>query len=585
MKRILLIMLMLFVNMIAWAQTEKKSGEFQVGAFGGISLPMGTYKSIGETKNGYFGGLFMDQYFKGNTFALGLDGRYLQHGIHTSDSLIFGNGHIGSQYFNAQQFKNWAITFGPTYKYENRKFHLELFVKGGVLFQSFPQHQTTLSYFGGNTNQMTDIVIKQTSNDSSNRAKSWVGLGGLRFNYSITPRIAAFAQVDYMQSFGDQFFGKAAQFQVEERLPSGMPIEETTRIKTFTDHYDESFTTRKTPYQSVNASVGVKFMLGKKEKVNQPSPVVQTPTVQQQSQPKSIQIVVKDKQTGLALSGVKVSIVSQDITAVSLSNADGQAEKVDKAYPMEYTVVGEKNGISTEPLVIKASDFLSNEQVLYREILHDDPRFTLIGETVECDSEQFLPNIATILTNTGNKMNVQQTSDNTGKFIFQLAQNSDYTLVANQSGKYSQTELVTTKGLDRSKTLYVTLKLGVCNLVQGGNWVLKNIHYDFDKSNIRTDAAIILDNVVSVMKQNPSLVIELSSHTDSRGNDQYNLALSQRRAESAVDYLVRNGIDRSRLVAKGYGETRLLNDCGNDANCSEEQHQENRRTEIKVLRY
>jgi len=92
-----------------------------------------------------------------------------------------------------------------------------------------------------------------------------------------------------------------------------------------------------------------------------------------------------------------------------------------------------------------------------------------------------------------------------------------------------------------------------------------------------------LDNVVSILKQNPSLRIELSSHTDSRGNDGYNLKLSQRRADAAVDYLVKNGVSRNRLIAKGYGETRLKNNCINGADCSEEQHQENRRTEIKIL--
>src|SRR5690606_4158813 len=97
--------------------------------------------------------------------------------------------------------------------------------------------------------------------------------------------------------------------------------------------------------------------------------------------------------------------------------------------------------------------------------------------------------------------------------------------------------------------------------------------------------AVILDNVVAIMKQNPSLRIELSSHTDSSGNDDYNLHLSQRRADSAVDYLDKNGISRSRFEAKGYGESRLKNHCGNGLVCSEEQHQENRRTEIKVLDY
>ena len=180
---------------------------------------------------------------------------------------------------------------------------------------------------------------------------------------------------------------------------------------------------------------------------------------------------------------------------------------------------------------------------------------------------------------------MSQISDTEAKFVYQLDQQSTYTVVANQAGKFSQTEEVTTKGLDRSKTLYVSLKLGINNLDAGTVIVLKNIYYDFDKSNIRTDAARILDNVLNVLIQNPTLNIELSSHTDSRGKDEYNLQLSQRRADAAVNYLVGRGISRSRLQAKGYGETRLLNSCGNGVTCTEAEHQVNRRTEIKVLKY
>lgn len=80
------------------------------------------------------------------------------------------------------------------------------------------------------------------------------------------------------------------------------------------------------------------------------------------------------------------------------------------------------------------------------------------------------------------------------------------------------------------------------------------------------------------------MVIELSSHTDSRGSDAYNLKLSQERASSAVAYLVQKGIDPARLVAKGYGETKPVNGCINGVPCSDEQHQANRRTEIKILK-
>lgn len=113
---------------------------------------------------------------------------------------------------------------------------------------------------------------------------------------------------------------------------------------------------------------------------------------------------------------------------------------------------------------------------------------------------------------------------------------------------------------------------------------LDNIYYDFDKSNIRPDAAIELDKLVKILKDNPTIWIELSSHTDSRGNDHYNMALSQRRAESAVRYIISKGIDKNRITAQGYGETQLLNHCGNGVKCTVEEHQLNRRTEFKIVK-
>ncbi|MEL6865602.1 MAG: OmpA family protein, partial [Bacteroidota bacterium] len=112
---------------------------------------------------------------------------------------------------------------------------------------------------------------------------------------------------------------------------------------------------------------------------------------------------------------------------------------------------------------------------------------------------------------------------------------------------------------------------------------LDNIYYDFDQSYIRSGAARELDRVADLMRRFPSLLIELNSHTDARGTNQYNEALSQKRAEEAVRYIASQGIDRRRLVAKGYGEQQLRNQCANQVDCSEEAHQYNRRTEIKVL--
>lgn len=114
--------------------------------------------------------------------------------------------------------------------------------------------------------------------------------------------------------------------------------------------------------------------------------------------------------------------------------------------------------------------------------------------------------------------------------------------------------------------------------------VLENIYYDLDKWFIREDAAAELDRLVQVMVKNPAIKIELSSHTDSRAGDQYNLVLSDKRAKAAVDYLISKGIDAKRMKWKGYGETKLVNHCKNGVECTEEEHQQNRRTEFKAIK-
>ena len=113
---------------------------------------------------------------------------------------------------------------------------------------------------------------------------------------------------------------------------------------------------------------------------------------------------------------------------------------------------------------------------------------------------------------------------------------------------------------------------------------MENIYYDFDKYDIRADAAIELDKLVKILNDNPRIHIEMGSHTDCRGNDQYNEILSDNRAHAAVEYLVSQGIVASRLTYKGYGETVLVNNCKDGVRCSEQDHQKNRRTEFKVIK-
>ena len=178
-----------------------------------------------------------------------------------------------------------------------------------------------------------------------------------------------------------------------------------------------------------------------------------------------------------------------------------------------------------------------------------------------------------------------------GKFLFRVYEHEHYQLIGeHQEGQvqYLKTrEDFTTFGksipqeeLKKLVTnVYFDTLLVLEKIEKNKVFVLENIYYDLDKWAIRSDAEVELDKLVQILQDNSDIKIELSSHTDSRAPDKYNMVLSDKRANSAVRYIISQGIDKSRLTAKGYGETQLI---VLDAQ-TEEQHQVNRRTEFKIL--
>ena len=109
------------------------------------------------------------------------------------------------------------------------------------------------------------------------------------------------------------------------------------------------------------------------------------------------------------------------------------------------------------------------------------------------------------------------------------------------------------------------------------------IYYDFNRSNIRYEDYPELKKLLTLMKKNPKVVLEIGSHTDSRGDADFNQRLSQKRAQAVVDWLLQHGMESERLIAKGYGESQLVNSCLNEIDCTEQEHQLNRRTEFRVV--
>jgi len=180
------------------------------------------------------------------------------------------------------------------------------------------------------------------------------------------------------------------------------------------------------------------------------------------------------------------------------------------------------------------------------------------------------------------------TSADHANLLFNLKHDKLYKVSASHPGYFAASQTLTTEGVTKSDTQTVDIYLK--KLEKDKAYRLNNIYYDFDKADLRAESKKNLDSLYTILIENPTIIIELSSHTDSRGNDAYNLNLSQRRAESCVNYLINEkGIPKERITAKGYGKTKPLDDCSKYPECPQDQsgdcpcHQQNRRTEFKII--
>ncbi len=189
------------------------------------------------------------------------------------------------------------------------------------------------------------------------------------------------------------------------------------------------------------------------------------------------------------------------------------------------------------------------------------------------------------LTDQDGKVFVTLTTDQTGYYNVETNKFHVYTVRA--SHEHYDTDEKMSKAKMEKQQIDFQLQQNMVGITSGTDLAkvlnIPIIYFDFDKSNIRPDAQVELEKVYAAMSQYPQIRINIRSHTDSRGNDKYNMALSDRRAKSTRDYIITQGIDGDRLTAEGLGESELVNDCKNGVQCSEEEHQQNRRSEFIIL--
>ena len=218
--------------------------------------------------------------------------------------------------------------------------------------------------------------------------------------------------------------------------------------------------------------------------------------------------------------------------------------------------------------------------------------YKLTGNTLTPENENSyltLDNSTVKLTDRDNNIIEETFTGNDGSFSFIVYPEEEYYLVGEKENYFNSRVEFNTLGktADKAKlknfitNISFEKNLILEKIILNKSIVLENIYYDLDRANIRDDAALELNKLVRILIDNPKISIELSSHTDDRATVEYNLDLSQRRAESAVNYIISKGISKNRLIAKGYGESELIIKNAT----SEEEHQINRRTEFKVIKY
>jgi outer membrane protein OmpA-like peptidoglycan-associated protein/tetratricopeptide (TPR) repeat protein len=210
----------------------------------------------------------------------------------------------------------------------------------------------------------------------------------------------------------------------------------------------------------------------------------------------------------------------------------------------------------------------------------------LYGTVTDLASAQVLPESKIILFD--NQFNVLNTTftDQKGYYAFAVDCGKSYNVRASKDDYTTKEQKVAIKKENGRTNLPFALEKAVCKVAVGDDlgkcFGIKMIYFDFDKSDIRVEAALDLEKILDVMNQYPLMKLDIRSHTDSRGTSKYNEALSDRRAKSTINWLIKNGVAKNRLTGKGYGENLLVNKCSDGVQCTEEEHQLNRRSEFLI---
>jgi len=247
----------------------------------------------------------------------------------------------------------------------------------------------------------------------------------------------------------------------------------------------------------------------------------------------------------------------------------------------EYMVEFVKDGFLMETFSFKKKDMVAGEHIRIEIPLRKGNSILLSEVFIDEDTGEPLTNVEVELRNPTNQIVKKVYTNQEGKYFISIPKEGKYTLGGCKKSYFHS-------GFE---TLHVNLKnyktykreIPIQKITIGYKVKLGDLYYNINDTAITKSGQSVLNQLLVVLQNNPDIIIELGCHTDSRGDDDYNMTLSENRAKSAINYLINNGIPAKRLKAKGYGESELINQCKNGVKCDADKHEENRRVEYTIL--
>lgn len=298
--------------------------------------------------------------------------------------------------------------------------------------------------------------------------------------------------------------------------------------------------------------------------------------------------IVSDAKTSLPMVNAIITITTPSSTQIVklATNVNGQFLQENLPEGV-YKVEIEKEGYQLLSIPVTLGKQLINLNSSFKMTLEPLANtYIAVGLVTNKDGNAPIADVTVSLLNKTTNEKIQKSTDEFGSFDFKLEPDHIYILRLEKEKFFAKTLMISTQGLPTGMlNLNTSNDLKMEAIVMNKAIEIPNIYYDLGKATIKPEAAQELDKVVKLLTENPTIKIELSSHTDSRGDSKQNLLLSQKRAEAAADYITAKDIELARVIAKGYGDTMIKNRCKKGVQCSEQEHAANRRTEIKVISF